>query len=100
MAEIKKFEKKPYVDPWETAQDNWEYFSVPEKDIFGKPHPGFSLNRHEFHPGQKYLVPPIVAAELQERERIFQSYTARLLQDTIDFKALRDVSKGGSTVQN
>jgi len=96
MAESKavketKVTPSTWVDPWTTPQDNWEYFSVPTKDIFGKPHPGFSLNRHEFKPGQRYLVPPEIARTLQERSDIFNSYTARLLQDTIDYDAIRAV---------
>jgi hypothetical protein len=91
MAEAKKIEKKPYQDPWETDQSNWEYFTCPQTDIFGKAHPGFSLNKHDFRPGQRYLVPPEVAKELNERSQIFNTYTARLLQDTIDYDALRKV---------
>jgi len=91
MADIKKFEKKPYVDPWDTDQGDWEYFSVPKTDIFGKVHAGFSLNKHEFKAGERYLVPPAIAAELNERSQVFNTYTARLLQDTIDYDALRKV---------
>src|SRR6185312_14144263 len=96
MAESKavkevKLTPSTWIDPWTTPQDDWEYFSVPEKDIFGKAHPGFSLNRHEFKPGQRYLVPPEVARTLQERSDVFNKYTARLLQDTIDYDAIRAV---------
>ena len=84
-------EVKKYQDPWETSQEDWQWFNVPSTDIFGKPHPGFSLNKHEFKPGQRYLVPPEIAAELNERSQVFNTYTARLLQDTIDYDALRKV---------
>lgn len=74
-----------------TDQSNWEYVSVPAKDPLGKPAPKFTLNRKEFEPGQKYLVPPQIAEELRTRIEVFQEQIGRLLQDTIDYKALRAV---------
>lgn len=85
--------KKPLTvdDLYLTDQSNWEWVSMPAKDVLGKPAPSFSLNRREFKPGERYLVPPEVAKELRDRIEVFHEYTGRLLQDTIDYKALSAV---------
>lgn len=85
--------KKPTTidEFYSTDQSNWEWITVPAKDPLGKPAPKFTLNRREFEPGQRYLVPPEIANELRDRIEVFQASIGRLLQDTIDYKALSAV---------
>lgn len=82
------------------AVSTLESFSVPEYDIYDQPHPGYRINRDEFGPGRTYKVRSDIAAELREREKVFNEYQLRLLKPGKDRRALATMAKQGMTFQD
>jgi len=88
-------ETKPVVtDPWESPQETWLYVTIPDEDPLGQVFPNVSLNKHIFTANNTYHVPPAVAAYLNERIKVFNRSCVRLLQPTVDRKALQEVAVG------
>ena len=86
----------PEPEPKEVDRSKWEYFTVPEADLFDKPFQGLGLNGYKFERGKTYFVAPEVAAELRQRLAINQRADLRILQSHPDVKAVQDQQRGGT----
>lgn len=73
----------------------WEYVTLPESDIFDKPHQGAAINQQRFFRGKTYFMPPDWAAELRRILEVMQKADIRILQSTPDRKAIREMSRDG-----
>lgn len=71
------------------AKEQYEYITIPDRDLFDNPMHSFWLNKNEYKPGT-HFVPAPVAAHLRERLEIFNRQQIRLMQPGVDKKALRD----------
>jgi hypothetical protein len=71
---------------------NWEWVTIPQKDLLDSTHPGVRINRESYGPG-KHLVHPLIAAEIRDRLSVFDAQTIKILQPRKDLKALQDLYK-------
>lgn len=76
------------VDASDTS--NWEYVSLPEKDLFDKPFQGAAINDYRFEHGKTYFMPPDWAAELRRILAAAQKADIRLMQSTPDVKSVKE----------
>lgn len=87
---------KRIVDTKELDTSKYEYVSIPEFDIYNKPHQGVAINGQKLMRGVKYFMPPEYAKEVRERLAINEKADRRLLQDTPDVKAVNDQMRSGT----
>lgn len=94
MPEVKNLKNADAAAPTTTAPatPEFEYVTVPEKDLFDYPHPGIGLNRDHFGPGT-HKLPYEVAQEVKKRLAIFEAQNIRILQPRKDMRALLDLYK-------
>jgi virulence-associated protein VagC len=78
--------------PVEEQEPDFEYVTIPERDMFDLPHPGIGNNREHFGPGT-HKLPKDVAFDVKERLRIFEAQNIRILQPRKDARALHDLAK-------
>lgn len=86
----------PEPAPKEVDRSKWEYFTVPEVDLFDKPFQGLGLNGYKFERGQTYFVEPEVASELRRILAVVQKADLRILQSHPDVRAVSDQQRGGT----
>jgi hypothetical protein len=72
--------------------EEFEYVTIPEKDILDYPHPGVAINRESYGPGV-HRLPRDIAREVKERLAIFDAANIRIIQPRKDMKALTDLYK-------
>ena len=87
--------------PTKPTTPEFEYVTIPERDMFDYPHPGIGHNREFYGPGT-HKLPYDVAQEVKERLAIFEAQNIRILQPRKDLRALKDIRKvrGNSVVDN
>lgn len=76
-------------------RSNWEYVSIPEYDIFDKPHQGAAINLQRFTRGKTYFMPPDWAGELRSILAKMNKADIRILQSSPDLKGQRDAGGAG-----
>ena len=77
-------------------QSQYEYVTIPEKDLFDQPHPGVGINFEHYGPG-RHLLDPARAETVKDRLYQFQRMQVRLLQPGRDLKALKVLENTGNT---
>jgi hypothetical protein len=75
-------------------KSNWEYITVPDEDIFGDKHSGFSINFEHFGPGTHY-VDPEKAKTLKVLLANRMRSDIRILQPNQDKKMLEVMERNG-----
>ena len=86
----------PEPDPVEIDRSQWEYVSIPERDLFDKPFQGVGLNGYKFERGKRYFVAPEVAAEVLRLVAVANRADMRILQSHPDVRAIDDQQRSGS----
>lgn len=81
---------------WDTDKSTWEYITIPEEDGLGRVHASVSNNHHVFEAGKTYLVPPVVAADVRERLKLFNRECVRVLQPRRDQRSENQVAMFGT----
>jgi len=98
--DISKTGKKTKIEPsnvWLSAEEkDWVYVTLPEEDIHGYPYPTIRVNDDEFERGKKYLVPPILAGEVERIKKAFEVESIALLQPRRRMQAYKDLKNGGT----
>lgn len=94
---VKEADKAMTVE--QEVEPDFEYVTIPERDMFDLPHPGISHNRDHFGPGT-HKLPKDIAFDVKDRLRVFEAQNIRILQPRKDLRALGDLSKerGGGYV--
>lgn len=64
------------------------YVKIPQFDVFKKPWSGFSVNKHQFLPGQTYLLEPVLAGEVERILEVWQDALVRTLRPDTDDRAI------------
>lgn len=76
------------VDP----KANWEYVTVPDRDILDYPFPGIGINLQHFGPGT-HKVPPDIAQEIRDRLAMAQKQDIKLFSAKVNMTALAQLAK-------
>ncbi len=76
----------------EVDKSNWEYVSIPERDVLDFEYPSVAINRDRFFAGKKYFVPPDIAEEIRRIMKVNDYQTRRILSPKVDKKALQDLA--------
>lgn len=79
---------EPDLDP----QANWEYVTVPDRDILDYPFPGIGLNLQHYGPGT-HKVPPEIAKEIRDRIQIAQRQDMKLFSAKVNLTAIAELVK-------
>jgi hypothetical protein len=74
------------------AEPEFEYVTVPDRDIFDFPHPGVRINRDYWGPGT-HKIPVAQAKVVKERLAVFMAQNIRIMQPRKDTRALGDLYK-------
>lgn len=74
----------PEPEPEKPDRSDWEYVTIPEKDMYNKPFQGIGLNGYKFERGKRYFVAPEVATELRRILDVAQRADIRILQSHPD----------------
>src|SRR5271154_1678033 len=86
----------PFVDPWDTPEETWQFVTIPDEDFLGKRFPSISLNKFTLQAGQTSKVPAQIAAYFNDRIKVFNKSCVRLLQPNADLKSINEVATGTS----
>lgn len=93
MPDIKNLKNADAVATTPVASEpQFEYVTIPDKDLFDFPHPGIGLNREHYGPGT-HKLPLDIAREVKTRLAIFEAQNIRILQPRKDMRALSDLYK-------
>jgi len=106
MADTIATKKAPEVD-----KSNWEWVSIPAKDLFGDTHTGISINFEKFVPHQnedgsysgkegRYFVDPVKAEEIRRILALTLVSQMRVMQPQQDQKLMEILRKGGKALPN
>lgn len=85
-----------FVDPWTTDKAEWEYITMPKKDVLGKAYATVTINGTRFEPGTKYHVPSAIAEEIRNIMEGYDRYTRRLLSNDLDVDALNTIARNSA----
>lgn len=66
---------------------DWEYVTIPEKDLFDNKNPGFDINTYHFDAGT-HFVPPDLASEIKRIVQVAMDADIRILQPKKHLKSL------------
>lgn len=76
----------PEPNPDVIDRSEYEYVSIPLKDVFDKKHQGASVNGIKLEAGVTYFMPPEFAAEARRILDVGQKADLRILQATPDVR--------------
>jgi hypothetical protein len=98
--DISRTGKKTKIEPsnvWLSAPESeWVYVTIPNEDLHGYVYPTIRVNDDEFEHGKKYLVPPILAAEVERIKKAFDAECIALLQPRRRMQVYSELKNGGT----
>lgn len=82
------------VDPavTEKLSQGYRYVTIPSKDIYDFPFEGIWINANQYKPGT-HLVNSQVADTLEERLKVFERASIRLMRPSINKEAVEAVNR-------
>lgn len=73
-----------------------QFVTIPELDLYDHVFPTIRVNHFEFHAGKTYELAHELAETVKERIHTYQKMDLRLMQNRIDDKSTKIMTKSGS----
>lgn len=77
----------------QTKGGKGEWVDIPLTDMYDHPHPKVQINKHEFYPGNRYKLEPVLAGEVKRILESKRIADIRLLRPRKDYKTIEQVEK-------